>query len=261
MAITKKGTTITSLHEWETQAGPKKKNQWAEGRSAMESARAWLKGEGKEIPPEILSALAGHRNFGPIQSWQAEPEAKLWFDNFAGEPRNTDLVVYVKDSHGWFLIAIEAKADETFGETISETFSAALERYLKNNRSNGITRIKQLSKAMLGLRKKGEPKVGEIRYQLLTACAGALCEAERRGFSRAILLVHEFVTSKTNDDKHLQSAQDLDKFVERISEGLVTSVQTGRIYGPFVVPGVPLLATKVELFIGKVSRNLRSKSA
>jgi hypothetical protein len=53
----------------------------------------------------------------------------------------------------------------------------------------------------------------------------------------------------------------LDKFVERISEGLVTSVQTGRIYGPFVVPGVPLLATKVELFIGKVSRNLRSKSA
>jgi hypothetical protein len=122
MAITKKGTTITSLHEWETQAGPKKKNQWAEGRSAMESARAWLKGEGKEIPPEILSALAGHRNFGPIQSWQAEPEAKLWFDNFAGEPRNTDLVVYVKDSHGWFLIAIEAKADETFGETISETF-------------------------------------------------------------------------------------------------------------------------------------------
>lgn len=259
MTIVKKGTIITSLCEWKTLAGPKKKNQWKEGRSAMEAARAWLEGKGKTLPPEVLSALGGHQAFGSIQSWQAEPEAKLRFDTFAGETRNSDLIVYAKDSHGSFLIAVEAKADEPFSETVSEIMTAALERYLKNNRSNAVTRVEQLTRAILGPReKKGEPSVGEIRYQLLTACAGALCEAERCSSSRALMLIHEFITNKTNDNKHLQNAEDLNKFVKRISHGVLSSVQDGKIYGPFVVPGTPILTTRVELFIGKVSRNRRS---
>lgn len=101
--------------------------------------------------------------------------------------------------------------------------------------------------------------MGELRYQLLTACAGALCEAERRGYSRALMLVHEFVTDKTSDEKHRLNAADLSAFVRRLSGGRTKEIPNGDIRGPFSVPGAPLLQADVQLYVGKVSRNLRSR--
>jgi hypothetical protein len=258
LPIFKDGIAILSLQDWETHAGPKRSIQWKDGRSAKEAARAWLDGDGKNLPTEVTAALTTHKSFGTVQDWRAEPEVKLRFDGFAGEPRNSDLVVYAQDSNGPLLIAVEAKADEPFGETVANTKAAALARYSKNNRSNGLIRIEQLTKALLGLHQPGEPPDDEIRYQLLTACAGALCEAERHGYSRALVLVHEFITEKTTDDKLRRNTEDLDTFVNRLSHGVVSTVQSSRIYGPFIVPGIPLLFGKVDLFIGKVSRNLRA---
>jgi hypothetical protein len=261
MPISKGGIPLTTLTAWETHAGPKSPNQWVDGRSAKEAARAWLESGGTKLPEEVSSALINHKAFGPVQSWQAEPEAKLSFDSFAGGPRNSDLVVYAQDSHGPFLIAVEAKADEPFGKTVAETLAAAVDRYLENNRSNGVARTEQLAAALLGPRQSGDPLLKDIRYQLLTACAGALCEAQRRGYSRALMLVQEFVTVKTSDDKHSCNGADLDTFVKRLSHGSVSAVRPGGIYGPFTVPGAPLLSPGVALFVGKVSRNLRTSGA
>lgn len=261
MPISKNGIALTSLSAWETYAGPKSSNQWVDGRSAKEVARAWIEGGGTNFPEEVSSALTSHKAFGLVQAWQAEPEAKLPFDNFAGEPRNSDLVIYAQDLHGPFLIAVEAKADEPFGETVAETLAAAVDRYLENNRSNGVARIEQLATALLGPRQTDDPPLKDVRYQLLTACAGTLCEAERCGYSRALMLIHEFVTNKTSDDKHIRNAADLGTFVRRLSHGSVTTVRSGGIYGPFAVPGAPLLSDRVALFVGKVSRSLRTNSA
>ena len=261
MPISKDGIAILSLREWEMRAGPKNPNHWVDGRSAKEAARAWLEGEGKKLPIEVSVALAGHKAFGPVQKWHAEPEAKIRFDSFAGEPRNSDLVVDVQDLHGSFLVAVEAKADEPFGATVAKTLTAAHVRHSKNNRSNGVARIEQLTKALLGPQPIGEPLDKDIRYQLLTACAGALCEAERRGYSRTLMLVHEFITEKTTDERHRRNADDLDIFVNRLSHGTVTTVRSAGIYGPFAVPGIPLISRNTDLFIGKVSRNLRASGA
>ena len=261
MPISKNHVELSSLQAWERLAGPKSPDQWVDGRSAKEVARAWLQGNGVHLPPEVATALAGHPAFGPVKTWDAEPEVKLRFDKFAGEPRNSDLVVYAQDAHGPFLVAVEAKADEPFGETVAETLSAALERYLENNRSNGVARVQQLAQALLGPRKQGDPPLNEVRYQVLTACAGVICEAERRGYSRALMLVHEFVTDKTKDANHRRNAADLDLFLRRLSHGGVVSLAVGEIRGPFALPGAPLLQDSVALFIGKVSRNLRVKSA
>ena len=83
------------------------------------------------------------------------------------------------------------------------------------------------------------------------------CKAERCGYTRTLMLIHEFVTDKTSDDKHIRNAADLDSFVKRLSHGSVTAVHRGRIEGPFVVPGPPLLSANVALFLGKVYRGLR----
>jgi hypothetical protein len=259
MNITKNGTPITSLEDWEKRAGPKSPDQWVDDRSAKETARAWLEGKGLLLPKEVSAVLASHPAFGEVLTWDAEPEAKLRFDSFSGEPRNSDLVVHATDSHGKYLIAVEAKADEPFGETVSDTLSAAIERRLENERSNGVTRVEQLAKAILGPRTNGEPQIKHIRYQLLTACAGALCEAERCGYSRALFLIHEFITDKTIEDKHVQNANDLNSFVSRLSHGAVTGVRTGEIQGPFILPGAPLVEAKVNLFIGKVTKDIRTR--
>jgi len=258
MPIKKGQVQLESLAAWERLAGPKRASQWVDGRSAKEAARAWLEGGGVRLPVEVAGALSAHAAFGVVGNWQAEPEARLCFDTFAGEPRNSDLAVDATDDHGEFLIAVEAKSDEPFGETINETLAAARGRAMENPRSNGVTRVHQLTQALFG--QDTGPPTGELRYQLLTACAGAICEAERRRYSRALFLVHEFVSDKTRDERHQRNAADLNRFVQRLSNGVVNEIRAGQICGPFTVPGAPLIKGGVQLFVGKVRRNLREKA-
>jgi hypothetical protein len=257
MPISKNNVEIKTLEAWEKRAGPKAANQWVDGRSAKEVARAWLDAGPNKLPGEVAQVFASSKDFGPILSWRAEPEVKLPFDKFPGEPRNSDLVVWACDQRGPYVFAVEAKADEVFAETLDEILVAALERKLANPRSNGFTRVEQLARALFPPRTVGLPAIGPLRYQLLTACAGVLCEAERKGYDRAVMLVHEFVTNKTSDDKHARNAADLDNFVCRISCRRDITVQSNRLRGPFYAPGQPLLTAKIALYIGKAQRNLR----
>jgi hypothetical protein len=235
-------------------APPKSKIHWKDGRSAKESARAWLEVSDPELPSEVARALLSNPAFGSVRGWDAEPEAKLCFDTFPGEPRNSDLLVRAQDKFGSFLIAVEAKADEPFGETVADALAAAVERHVDNPNSNGVIRIQQLAAAILGSRKKGEITLKSIRYQLLTACAGVLCEAERQKTDRAILLIHEFVTDQTKVAKHSLNQRDLNRFVARLSHGQATTLDAEHLYGPFEVLGKPLLSSPVKLFIGKARR-------
>lgn len=256
MRITKHNQVITSLQDWESNAGPKSKGHWVDDRSAKEVARAWL-ASGEQLPPEVSAAFAGDTRFGPVLDWWAEPEAKLQFDDFAGEPRNSDLAVHAQDSNGAYLIAVEAKADESYGGTVAQTLRDAKSRLEGNPRSNGLSRVRQLLEAFFGADETSVPDLLGIRYQLLTASAGALCEAERRGYSRAVLLIHEFITEKTTDENHARNTQDLQNFMNALSPEVVSQVVVGKLYGPFSVPGGKILKSKIELYIGKVTRNLR----
>jgi hypothetical protein len=256
MPIVKGDQIITSLLDWETHAGPKSKGHWVDDRSAKEVARAWL-ASGEHLPPEVCTALLSHPRFGAALDWQAEPEAKLRFDNFAGEPRNSDLAVHVRDAAGSYLIAIEAKADESYGETIAQTIASARTRLDRNPRSNGLNRVHQLQEALFDVPAALAASLAGLRYQLLTAAAGALCEGARHGYTRTVLLIQEFVTERTDDANHARNTQDLLNFMNALKPGTASEVRSGILYGPFVVPGGKLLNTQPEFYIGKVTRNIR----
>jgi hypothetical protein len=265
MPIIKRNVQIHSLEQWKALAGPKSSVQWADGRSAKEVARAWLECRDADLPPEIAELITTHTAFGRVCQWTAEPEAKLCFDEFDGEPRNSDLLVEAADQYGSFLIAVEAKADEPFGDLLGDALAAAVERHLKNERSNGLARIQQLAHALFGPRQEGDPPLKHIRYQLMTACAGAMCKADLPGktggvIGRVILLIHEFVTDRTCDEKHDKNRRDLNNFVARLTHGWVKSAEAGHLYGPITLPGEPLFSDKAKLFIGKVTRNLRNSA-
>jgi len=265
VSIVKNDEIIKTIEDWKRLAPPKSEKQWVDGRSAKETARAWLQGGVDTLPDDIDTLpddidilLSGHRDFGPVIRWTAEPEAKLRFDRFRGEPRNSDLAVHAEDSYGKFLIAVEAKADEPFAEKVSDALSNALERYATNTASKGIVRIQQLARALFTERESGQSALKDLRYQLLTASAGALCEAERHGYTRSLLLIQEFVTDKTLNRKHDRNSKDLARFLARLSNGEYSSLTSGEIVGPMRVPGTPLVSASVDFYVGKLTRNIRA---
>ncbi|MES2945607.1 MAG: hypothetical protein V4772_22290 [Pseudomonadota bacterium] len=149
MPVIKNKRIIASLLDWQTHAGPKSKTHWVDDRSAKELARAWL-ASGDQFPPEVSAAIMGHARFGAVHEWQAEPEARLRFDNFRGEPRNSDLAVHARDAAGGYLMAVEAKADESYGATVAQTVKAAESRLAGKPQSKGLNRVQQLEQALFG---------------------------------------------------------------------------------------------------------------
>lgn len=255
MKIKKNGTVINTLDDWRRLAGPKDpEKQWKADRSAMESARAWLASPGA-FPPEIASLLTSHPDFGLLTVDEIEPEAELRFDKWHG-PRNADIAMLSMDEHGAVAVTVEAKADESFDELVSDALSGALERRIVNSRSRGVDRILDLAAALLPPIAKGNTKVGALRYQLLTATAGTLALARDGNATRAVLVVHEIQSTATSLRALQRNASDLDAFVRRVSGGTVNALKAGQLEGPFHVTGAPLFDNAAALYIGKAVRVL-----
>ena len=256
--IKKDNKPICDLETWLRLAGPKKKEaHWKDGRSAKECARAWLE-KPDCVPAEISQAIRTHPDLGRIlPGWSAEPEARVAFDSFRGEPSNLDVLLTATDEKGLIVIAVEAKADEPFGKTVEDTLRAAVERKAQNPKSRGVDRLEQLAAALFEVPSDRLSEVGKLRYQLLTASAAALAEAQCHSTYRAVLIIHEFVTALTSDQKHLDNAKDLDAFVHKLSDGVVATVAEGTVQGPFDLPGYPLIDSPIQFYIGKAVRNLR----
>ena len=261
MSIVKAGHEIRTLEDWRRLAPPKRHEHWQEYRSAMEAARAWLGGL-PALPAEVRAVLERHEAFGAVRAWRGEPEVRVRIDARAGEPRNADLVVEATDAFGAFVIAVEAKADETFGETVAAAARAAARRRAENPRSRGAERLTDLCRAFFGTTADEEPALGQLRYQLLTATAGALAAARDARVTRAVMLVHEFRSVHTNDAKLAANAGALDAFVARLTRGAVPQVLPGRLYA---LPPVGLLRDNApsdspaeSLFLAKVVRTLPS---
>jgi hypothetical protein len=249
--ITKNGNDILSLDDWRRLAPPKRDYQWKDNFSAKETARVWLAASPR-LPPEIETLLEGHSAFGRPELWSAEPEARIRFDAFRGEPRNTDLLVLAKDLHGNYVIAVEAKGQESFGATLAGQSKAAMERKRQNPRSNGEERIKQLKVAIIGARVDDRTSVDPLRYQLFTATAGALRAAIDHDCSRAILLIQELVPAVKRVARYVANAADLDAFVALLTRGVITKVVYDRLEGPIKVPITTLFPAAPDLYIGKV---------
>lgn len=244
---------IEDIETWRRLASPKHNVHWQDGRSAKEAARAWTQLEPGTFPPEVLHTLLSHTDFAPIVNWYAEPEARVTFDCYGGEPANLDLIVHARDRIGSLLIAVEAKADESFGRTLAGTYSAAAKRKAKNPRSKGLDRIEHLAKVILGVPREELTRVDMLRYQLLTATAAGVAKAQHRSICRVVLLVHEFVTKRTSDRKHARNAEDLDAFIRHISGRSVAKVRADSLCGPLELP----IGGGIQFYVGKAVRDLR----
>ena len=246
--VIKKGSKpIGDLETWRCLAGPKNPDQWKNGRSAKECAQAWLVNPDC-VPEEISQTLRSHPDFGRIlPGWSAEPEARVPFDSFKGERANLDMLLTAEDEGGPLVVAVEAKADEPFGKTVENTLREADKRKANNLRSREMDRLEKLAADIFGVPGDRLQEVGKLRYQLLTASAAALAEAQRQSAHRAVVIIHEFVTDQTSDKKCCDNAKDLNAFVCKLSDGVVTTVVEGTVQGPLVRPLTRMLALRAKL--------------
>jgi hypothetical protein len=202
----------------------------------------------------LRAIIESHPDFTALEWEFAEPEARIRFDNLPGEPRNSDLVVRARDTIGSVAISIEAKADETFGSLLGDALADAVDRRTVNPRSGGLRRIEQLVDALLPPKQAGLPDLRALRYQLLTATAGALAWAEQCQSDRAILVIHEFRSSVTNERRQEANHADLNRFIRRIAGAdIQDNITPGSLIGPLRVKGEPLFSKPANLYFGLVT--------
>lgn len=228
--ISKNNNIITTVEEWYQFAPPKAKGKhWKDGRSAKSLAQFMTdKNQVKKLE-DILVELKYDTN-GVIS---CTPEANTVLP-CKGNGRNHDLLMIGED----FVVGIEAKVSEPFGEEISTELIEASD--------NKKGRIDKLANELFGC-KINEVKDGlELRYQLLTGVYGTLLEAENNQKSKALFLVVVFTDGLTYEDENAvnRNNDDFKNFCQQI----VLSAEGGTI-----------CKSNVALTIKKVEISLKSE--
>jgi hypothetical protein len=149
---------------------------WKSGRSAMTAAACWHAAADR-LPSEIVSLLSGSDEpaLQDLRLLAAIPE---WEVPLPGGNRSsfTDVLALARNTLGLCAIAVEAKAGEDFGPTLSAWMSDA---------SDGReARLKYLQDLL------GATFPGTMRYQLLHRTASALLAAMEFHAATAVMLVH-----------------------------------------------------------------------
>ncbi|MCB0857331.1 MAG: hypothetical protein KDB57_04320 [Solirubrobacterales bacterium] len=213
------GDPITNLEDWRKFGPPAHEVHWKAGRSAMELARFWVGTDSANTESEgIIKELLGSE-FPDLQLTRGFPEAKSQFDRFGGNVRNHDLLIEGINEGERVVIAVEGKADESFGASLEDQLVAANSAVAKNPRSNARNRLEYLTGLFLDRsaeQEANDPETSGIGYQLLTALAGTLAEASDDQV--AVFLVHEFETWATDRRNQEENERVYRSFVELMTE-------------------------------------------
>lgn len=220
---------INDVDTWHQYAPPKEKEKhWKVGRSAQALA-AYMTEALPELPTEIEALLGRFTSKDAELHWDAEFVTAL---PGKGNGRNHDAVIYNED----IFVGIEGKADESFGNKyIAEELVGASD----NKRS----RIEQLTKMIFGDAPEAHPTV---RYQLLTACAGILIEARKRGIQNALFLILVFKKEKAySQAKLIENNKDLNAFLRELQAAEIEN-------GLYILPTRYGKAHEIDLYMKKI---------
>lgn len=241
-----KNKAITNIDEWKNAC---KEEQWKDGRSAKELAKAWINDKGKYL--EIL--IDSKDEFEGIKFIIGTPEYESKFDEYKGKGRYHDLLVIAEDKEGDILISVEAKVDEGFGEIIKDYYLTQVSKRIEGSSTKAPDRIENLLANVF--KRKVNKGAFDLRYQLLHAIAGTVAEANKRNISRAIFVVNTFRPRDGeffNTNAYERNINDLNHFIKYLSSGNIKNIENNSLIGPFNTKTNDYLSDKVDLYIMKV---------
>lgn len=241
---------IATIDEWEEKCPPTQKNHWKDNRSAKELAREWMDKEGQNL----RKLLASHADFQEIELLKASPEYNTDFDAYSSG-RKHDLLIIGQQANNKVVISIEGKVDEPFGnDTVESYYMKSLLKRFANVNTKVPERIEGLIKALFD--QPYSSKILTLQYQLLHAVAGTLVEAKKQAASKALFVVHTFITDEINKEKHRGNNKSLDDFLGLISSNAHKNIQPEEIHGPFYRIGNEWIPSDIPLYIGKITQRI-----
>lgn len=255
MKFRKGQVEIRNVEDWLQFAPPKRRAvQWKDGRSAKELAKAWCGRRDYPSPPEeflqLLSPLVTAKQLGKADGW---PEHIVRIDDLPGEQPNIDLALTCNGRQGRTAICVEAKADESFGQYVSEKRRAATNKIAQGIPTKANERIERLEKSLFSDDLSSPFDEADLRYQLLTGTAATLAFANLHQAPVAVFVVHEFLLAPHFDEKKVaENDADLSRFVTQFTNGAVTAVADGALQGPVISPLQQRTWGGVSLYLGKV---------
>jgi uncharacterized protein DUF6946 len=160
----------------------KQERHWKKNYSAYELAYSWVLANG--IPGPIREVLKTCDDYTSVDLVEAFFERDVDLRT-AGRRSQTDLLAFISAGNSYSVLAVEGKAEESFGPLVSEW------------RDGSPGKENRLSKlcGVLGLHPN---KISHLRYQLLHRSVSAIYEAQRYRCRRAVMLVHSFSEAKTS---------------------------------------------------------------
>ena len=249
-----KGEAIADLDAWERLAPPAAADHWVEGRSAYEVARDWVDGNAANRMATVLSLRP---ELSDLELSRAVVEKRTRFDDIRGGPRHHDLLLTGTTDTGPIVVGVEGKADETFDLTLEKFVETARAR---TERTRAPVRLDRLTLAFFGKTWDEDAAVAGLRYQLISALAGTLADAQATSAAHAVLMIHEFVTDKTEDELHARNSDDLAAFIDRLMGADAQRVgdADGWLTGPAIVKGDGTwLPSESQVFVGKLTTRRR----
>ena len=249
---------------------PKREDQWKPCRSAMEFARFWTETLScGTVPPDYTELLCP--KFPGLTLLEGRPErtTSLPPKGSVGS-RTHDLHLRGTWPSGSMTVCVEAKADESFKETIRKKLTKAEQTLNSNPRSQEKRRLEDLLDCVWGVRQPTASQLA-LRYQLLHALVGTAIQtlidvgkAEEAACGTGVLLIHVFETGKTERKKLKQNQEDLEKFTRALPNVTIpaSGLVPGFLYGTAKVT-VPAdfapsgKATPVDVYLAKIITILR----
>jgi hypothetical protein len=187
--------------------------QWKRGRSAFETATAWINARG--IPAKVAGVLAQAPEWRGAELAVGFFEHPTALDTQVG-PSQTDLLVICRLLSALGVLAVEGKAGEPFGQLVKEWKTTPG----RENRYAWACNMFDLEAAACG----------DLRWQLFHRTASALLEAKRFRAAHAIMLVHDFSGTQS-------SLPDFLAFAERLG---LASAGPDVLSAPKIIDGVSL---------------------
>ena len=213
------------------------------GTSAPTLALVW------SGPLDVLGALGARPEFAGLSVQSVTVEARATFDTHGGNVRNHDLVLRATTPAGEsVIVCAEAKAGEELGATVLKQRVQASDALAKNPRSKALQRLDDL---LQRFHLPDDAQTDALQYQLLTAWAGMLADAE--GHDHAVFALHEFRTDQRPDEKTTHNREALDHFA-----GAVLGCKLPERTAPWCLRVPDFDGVAAKLYVAHVMTDLRS---
>lgn len=201
-----KGNEITSLENWSRLYDkPGQSHHWKEHRSAYSIADFLINRNGGETLQSRISSILSQ----PTKLERAIPEYELRFDQY-GRGRVHDVGVFGHTNAGQSVfIGVEAKVDETFGQSVHDAYLGAKSKQIVGVSTNAPERIEDLLSLHFSA---PDVSMFDIRYQLLYATAGTLAA----NAEISVLYIAVFKTPLYDESIGVKNYRDYIQFINKI---------------------------------------------